>query len=100
MNKIFVSDNQLRADNQQERLINIGWIIGFVDGKGCFSVGFIKQPTTKTRKGYKTGYQIMNHQKSRKELIKILRDYASDAHNQMGDDIVPTVWRHAGPLGS
>jgi hypothetical protein len=28
----------LDADNQQERLKTVGWIVGFVDGEGCFSV--------------------------------------------------------------
>jgi hypothetical protein len=46
------------ADNQQERLIKLGWVIGFVDGEGCFSIGFIRQPNRKGRKGYKTGYQV------------------------------------------
>ena len=50
------------ADNQQERLIKIGWIIGFVDGEGCFSINFVKQPDRqekrRLRKGYKTGYQV------------------------------------------
>ena len=46
------------ADNQQERLIKLGWVIGFVDGEGCFSIGFIKQPNCIKRKGYKTGYQV------------------------------------------
>lgn len=50
------------ADNQQERLIKIGWITGYVDGEGCFSINFVKQPDRKEksriRKGYKTGYQI------------------------------------------
>jgi hypothetical protein len=26
------------ADDQQERLKTVGWIVGFVDGEGCFSV--------------------------------------------------------------
>ncbi len=56
------SKNASRADNQQERLINIGWIIGFVDGEGCFSINFVKQSNrqenTRIRKGYKIGYQI------------------------------------------
>jgi LAGLIDADG endonuclease len=26
------------ADNQQERLRTVGWVVGFVDGEGCFSV--------------------------------------------------------------
>ncbi len=46
------------ADNQQERLVKIGWILGFVDGEGCFSIGFIKQPDKVNRRGYKTGYQV------------------------------------------
>ncbi len=48
----------LGADNQQERLIQLGWVIGFVDGEGCFSIGFIRQPSRGKRKGYKTGYQV------------------------------------------
>jgi LAGLIDADG endonuclease len=32
------SDNVMGADNQQERLKIVGWIVGFVDGEGCFSV--------------------------------------------------------------
>jgi hypothetical protein len=46
------------ADNQQERLIKIGWVIGFVDGEGCFSIGFVKQFGNDARKGYTTGYQV------------------------------------------
>jgi hypothetical protein len=26
------------ADHQQERLRTVGWVVGFVDGEGCFSV--------------------------------------------------------------
>src|ERR1700676_3759388 len=32
------SENVMDADNQQERLITVGWVVGFVDGEGCFSV--------------------------------------------------------------
>jgi LAGLIDADG endonuclease len=47
------------AENQQERLIEFrGWVIGFVDGEGCFSIGFVQQPDRANRKGYKTGYQV------------------------------------------
>ena len=51
-------DNPTSAGNQQERLIQLGWVIGFVDGEGCFSLGFIRQPDRKGRKGYRTGYQV------------------------------------------
>jgi hypothetical protein len=52
------SDNPGGAENQQERPIRIGWIIGFVDGEGCFSVGFVRQPDRAGRRGYRTGYQV------------------------------------------
>lgn len=52
------SDNPRGADNQQERLVKIGWIVGFVDGEGCFSINFIRQPERANRKGYRTGFQV------------------------------------------
>ena len=57
-----MSNNVSQAENQQERLIQIGWILGFVDGEGCFSINFIKQPERKEvnriRRGYRLGYQV------------------------------------------
>ena len=41
------------ADNQQERLRMSGWIVGFVDGEGCFSVSIFKNRTSKS------GFQVM-----------------------------------------
>ena len=43
---------------EDERLILIGWVTGFVDGEGCFSINFIRQPDRRARKGYKTGFQV------------------------------------------
>ena len=52
------SENVSSADDQQERLVRIGWVTGFVEGEGCFSIGFIKQPHRERRRGYRTGYQV------------------------------------------
>jgi hypothetical protein len=53
------SDNPVGAENQQERLIeDRGWVIGFVDGEGCFSIGFVRQSARTGRSGYKTGFQV------------------------------------------
>ncbi len=61
LSKITLSKKVSHAENEQERLIKIGWILGFVDGEGCFSINFVKQPERKEkariRRGYKTGYQ-------------------------------------------
>lgn len=49
----MTSKNPLGADNQQERLEKIGWIVGFTDGEGCFSVSIFKNRTSKI------GWQVM-----------------------------------------
>jgi hypothetical protein len=56
---VYHGDNVTSAENQQERLIEFrGWVIGFVDGEGCFSIGLVRQPDRVSRRGYKTGYQV------------------------------------------
>ncbi|MBI2346783.1 MAG: LAGLIDADG family homing endonuclease [Deltaproteobacteria bacterium] len=42
----------MSADNQQESLKTVGWIVGFVDGEGCFSV------TLQKMSSMKTGWQV------------------------------------------
>ena len=37
------SDNPSSADNQQERLLTNDWVVGFVDGEGCFSCPIYRQ---------------------------------------------------------
>jgi LAGLIDADG endonuclease len=54
----YSSENSSAAENQQERLIKIGWITGYVDGEGCFSINLIRQPHRHNRRGYKTGFQV------------------------------------------
>ena len=46
------------AENQQERLVRLGWVVGFVDGEGCFSIGFVRQAGGGPRIGYRTGWQV------------------------------------------
>jgi LAGLIDADG endonuclease len=56
---VYHGDNVTGAENQQERLIEFrGWVVGFVDGEGCFSIGFNRQPHRLNRRGYRTGYQV------------------------------------------
>ena len=37
----------MSADNQQERLKTLGWIVGFVDGEGTFSLSVFRNKTSK-----------------------------------------------------
>ena len=43
---VYDSDNVTGADNQQERLRIAEWIVGFVDGEGCFSVPIQRNSAT------------------------------------------------------
>ena len=56
---VYHGDNVTGAENQQERLTEFrGWVIGFVDGEGCFSIGFVRQSSRTGRVGYRTGFQV------------------------------------------
>jgi len=46
-NLTSVSFKEKMPDNQQERLKTIGWIVGYVDGEGCFSVSMFRNKTTR-----------------------------------------------------
>ena len=61
------------ADNQQERLKFIGWIVGFVDGEGCFTVSFFKHPKSRLRLKWQVfpEFVITQGMKSQKALENI-----------------------------
>ena len=68
------SKNVSSADNQQERLRNEGWVIGFVDGEGCFSVSIIKNATTKFGWQVFPEFVVTQGDKSKSSLY-ILNDF-------------------------
>ena len=47
-----------RVHHCNHSILRLGWIAGFVDGEGCFSINFIRQPDRPGRKGYITGFQV------------------------------------------
>ena len=67
------SKNDASRDNQQERL-NPWWIVGFVDGEGCFSVSTFKNKTCKS--GYQTLFEFVVTQGERsKEALEAIKEY-------------------------
>ena len=69
------------ADNQQERLKFIGWIIGFVDGEGCFTVSFFKHPKSRLRLKWEVfpEFVITQEMKSKAALEKIKKFFECGA---------------------
>jgi LAGLIDADG endonuclease len=50
----MASDNLSGADNQQERPGFEQWVVGFVDGEGCFSISVVRNP------GCRLGWQVQH----------------------------------------
>jgi len=68
------SKNASNRVNQQERLKTVGWIVGFVDGEGCFSVSVFKNKTTKNGWQIFPEFVVTQGEKSL-EALKIIKSY-------------------------
>ncbi len=71
MIKNIPSKKVIGADNQQERLKMAGWISGFTDGEGCFTISVIKNSTTRFGKQIFPEFVITQGEKSLDALYKI-----------------------------
>ena len=93
-------DNPSSAGNQQERPITPDWVVGFVDGEGCFSIGLVRQDGGGQRKGYRTGFQlaprfaVVQGERSQSALMA-LRDffgvgslYTNRRHDNHREDLI------------
>jgi hypothetical protein len=65
--------NKNVPDNQQERLKMIGWIIGYTDGEGCFSVSLFRNKTTKFGWQVFPEFVVTQGEKSKKSLEILLK---------------------------
>lgn len=72
------SKKTTNADNQQERLKFIGWLTGFVDGEGCFTVSFFKHPKSRLKLKWQVFPEFVitqgaQSQKALKEIQKFFK---------------------------
>src|SRR4051794_33732202 len=112
------SDNPSGADNQQEttrsRLeLDPHWVVGFVDGEGCFSVSVHRNPFVRLTRGWQLRpvfqvYQHVRHRAVLEELTSFfgcgrlrpkgprssVLTYAVDGLQRLDDTIVPFFERH------
>ncbi len=57
-----MSDNPTGADNQQESL-SPEWVVGFVDGEGCFFVGINRQPSMRIGWQVLPEFRVVQHER-------------------------------------
>ena len=58
------------ADNQQERL-DASWVVGFVDGEGCFRVSINRQPAMSLRWQVLPEFRVVQHERDERVLQKL-----------------------------
>ena len=58
----MMSENPIGAGNQQESL-SPQWVVGFVDGEGCFFVGINRQPTMKVGWQVLPEFRVVQHKR-------------------------------------
>ena len=81
------SDNPSSADNQQEtkvatQQLDSSWIVGFVDGEGCFSVAVRANPRNARRTGgwqLTATFQVSQH-RSERALLERFRAHFGCGH--------------------
>jgi hypothetical protein len=71
--KIHAAYKKNVPDNQQERLKMAGWIIGYTDGEGCFSVSLFRNKTTKFGWQVFPEFVVTQGEKSKKSLEILLK---------------------------
>jgi len=69
-----VTENAHSADNQQERLEIKGWLVGFTDGEGAFTVSILKNPTSRTGWQVFPEFIVTQGAKS-KDVLSLFREY-------------------------
>ena len=85
----------MSADNQQERLLKIGWIVGFVDGEGCFSVSVFRNHISKLDWQAFPEFAVTQGKKSLKclELMKNYFDCGKITVNKRNDNHKENLYR-------
>jgi hypothetical protein len=67
------SDNPSGAENQQERLMTAGWVVGFVDGEGCFSCSIYRCHKMTLGWQVRPAFDVVQGESSRDALEELVR---------------------------
>jgi hypothetical protein len=87
----MISDNPIGADNQQEtklRALDPSWVVGFVDGEGCFSVSIHHNKHARATGGWhvQPTFQVSQHQDHRDILEDLVRFFGCGKVRSKGEN--------------
>ena len=88
-------DNASGADNQQERPLAAQWVVGFVDGEGCFSVPIFRNRTCRLGWQVQPEFTVVQGARSVQVLHKLERFFGCGLVdvNRRHDNHLEDVWR-------
>ena len=87
------SENPSGADNQQERLFTNDWLVGFVDGEGCFSCPIFRSPSMRLGWQVQPTFAVVQGASSRsvlEEMVKFFgcgKVYVNRRHDNHREDL-------------
>src|SRR2546421_4036573 len=87
------SDNVRGAENEQERLLAVGWLVGFVDGEGCFSCPIYRCSTMKLGWQVRPEFAVVQSASSRDVLDRMVaffgcgKVYRNRRHDNHREDL-------------
>jgi hypothetical protein len=89
------SDNPSGAGNQQERLLTAEWVVGFVDGEGCFSVPIFRNGTCRLGWQVQPEFAVVQGERSVDVLhaLKLFFGCGSVTRNRRRDNHRQDMWR-------
>ena len=89
------SDNPTGADNQQERPVPVQWVVGFVDGEGCFSVPIFRNATCRLGWQVQPTFTVVQGERSVQVLHQLKEFFGcgSVGRNGRHDNHREDVWR-------
>src|SRR3984957_4204356 len=90
------SENPTSADNQQERPEFAQWVVGFVDGEGCFSVPIFRNPSCRLGWQVQPSFTVVQGERSVQVLhrLKLVFDCGSVGRDARRDNHREDVWRY------
>ena len=91
------SENPSGADNQQETVgsmleLDPQWVVGFVDGEGCFSVSLHRNPNVRSTGGWQVHptFQVYQHMRYRAVLEALISVFGCGRLRSKGPN--SSVW--------
>jgi hypothetical protein len=94
------SENPSGADNQQETVgsmfeLDPQWVVGFVDGEGCFSVSIHRNPNVRSTSGWQLHptFQVYQHVRHRAVLEALISVFGCGRLRSKGPN--SSVWTYA-----